>query len=79
MHTPLIMLIALTLVHIPKYRGPLVLWGSQAATQLEDKLEAGFKDLKVNVCWKFYDLEGGLPCSWNSPEKWSWALLFKFT
>ena len=78
MHEPLILFVMLPISYVPNYSGPWIMRGSEAAREMENKLEAGFKDPGEHGSRKFHDLASPLPCLWNGPERWSGNLLFEF-
>ena len=58
MNEPLIMLIVLPLNHVSNCRGPWVLRGSYPSLEVQDHMEAGFKNPELHGCRRFYELEG---------------------
>ena len=78
MHEPLIVLIVLPLAHVSNYICTWVLLGSSPSLEVQDHLEAIFKNPELHGSGKFHYLEGyvyGVKCP---KEEWSRALLFKF-
>ena len=80
MHEPLLVLIVFPFAHIPSFRGPWVLKGTDAAVDVESRLTSGFKLWKAaaNDPGRFSELDSAVPQMWQDPEEWSRTVLLQF-
>ncbi|EJK73831.1 hypothetical protein THAOC_04525 [Thalassiosira oceanica] len=61
MHEPLIVIVVLPLVFVPRYRGPWVLRSSELSRDTAEKLKSGFKSPEVWEQVKLHDLDCPVP------------------
>mmetsp|Transcript_25774 Transcript_25774/g.61250 ORF Transcript_25774/g.61250 Transcript_25774/m.61250 type:complete len:573 (+) Transcript_25774:1839-3557(+) len=61
MHEPLIVIVVLPLVFVPRYRGPWVLRSSELSRDTAEKLKSGFKSPEVWGQVKLHDLDCPVP------------------